>query len=126
MPSWKSYIPRSECLAEAGATESISEDRLLRLGSQTFVHRRFVLIRRRLYHQLTEELLAFVRDPRNNRGDNFLHLYDRFIAPIETRLNQVRVVQMVAMVAKQYYPAMPYVPAGELWPTLRKEARLVS
>lgn len=69
---------------------------------------------KKLWAQLTDALLSFVRDPKNSRGDNFLQLYDRFVAPVETKLNQVRVVQFVALAARQYYPSMPYIPAGEL------------
>lgn len=56
-------------------------------------------------------MLEFVLAPESNRGDNLLKLYDRFIAPIETKLNQLRLMRIVAQVATQYYPSRPCVGA---------------
>lgn len=79
--------------------------------------RSFALLPRRacrLYHQLTEALLAFARDPRNGRGDNLLQLYEHVVAPNEGRLSQLRVVQLVGAVAAQMCPSRPYVVEGAL------------
>jgi hypothetical protein len=39
-------------------------------------------------------------------------LYEHFISGIEAKLNQLKLVQIVARICTQYYPSRPYATAG--------------
>lgn len=65
------------------------------------------LFQRKLWHQLTGELEAFLSDPASSRGDNFVQLAENFIAKFEGKLNQLSFVQLSLKVSKQYCPSQP-------------------
>jgi primosomal replication protein N len=41
-----------------------------------------------------------------------MQLYERFIAGFEAKINQLKLVQIVAKISAQFFPSRPYVPAG--------------
>jgi 26S proteasome regulatory subunit N9 len=57
------------------------------------------LYERRLWHQLTNELLAFVSDPANVDGDNLHSLYTEFISKLASNLKPIRYAQIVSKCA---------------------------
>jgi hypothetical protein len=58
-------------------------------------------------------LLQVAHDPAADRGNNLLELYTHFVAAFEFKLSPLRVVQLLAAVARQYYPSRPYRVEGE-------------
>lgn len=52
----------------------------------------------RLWHQLTLALDEFLSDQKNKRGYNFKELYIDFISKFETRLNPIRLAQLLAKI----------------------------
>eukprot|EP00947_MAST-08B_sp_MAST-8B-sp1_P006652 g6652.t1 len=69
------------------------------------------LSQKKLWHQLTDKLLAFCEDASNRRGDNLIKLYQGFIKPVEAKLNPLRLARCVSMVTQQFYPTRPYAAA---------------
>jgi 26S proteasome regulatory subunit N9 len=60
------------------------------------------LYSRKLWHQLTEQLLTFLSDKKNCReaecGNSFLNLYNGFISNFQARLSQVKLAQIASYV----------------------------
>eukprot|EP01038_Epipyxis_sp_PR26KG_P007090 gene7090-9675_t len=54
---------------------------------------------RKLWHQLSISLESFLGNPSNNRGNNIVELYTNFIVLFDTRLNQVKLAQLVSLIA---------------------------
>lgn len=53
---------------------------------------------KKLWHQLTEALDEFLSNKNNLRGNNYVELYNEFIANFEARLNPIRLVQMASII----------------------------
>lgn len=53
---------------------------------------------KKLWHQLSLALEAFLSNSKNMRGDNFLQLYENFVSGIGTRLNQVKLARLANLV----------------------------
>lgn len=66
----------------------------------------------RLWHQLTDALLSFVKDPASSRGTNLVELYTSFVESFEAKIDQMALVQIVVEAAKQLYPSRPFVAEG--------------
>ncbi len=62
---------------------------------------------RRLWHQLTEELLEFTGNKKYHRDLNMVELYEGFIADFESKLNQIKFVQIMSNIAEQFCPVLP-------------------
>lgn len=62
---------------------------------------------RRLWHQLTEELLEFTGNKKYHRDLNMVELYEGFIADFEAKLNQIKFVQIMSNIAEQFCPVLP-------------------
>mmetsp|Transcript_31586 Transcript_31586/g.68892 ORF Transcript_31586/g.68892 Transcript_31586/m.68892 type:complete len:381 (+) Transcript_31586:58-1200(+) len=60
------------------------------------------LFSRKLWHQLSVALEEFLLDPSHNRDDSFYNLYDSFITTFEARLSQIKLSQIVAMIAYSF------------------------
>ncbi|XP_048468084.1 26S proteasome non-ATPase regulatory subunit 13 isoform X2 [Rhincodon typus] len=56
---------------------------------------------RRLWHQLTVELLEFTLIPCFPSGDNLLQLYEHFISDFEHRINPLSLVEIILRVVRQ-------------------------
>lgn len=56
---------------------------------------------RKLWHQLTVSLMAFLRMPQDT-GHLQVSLWDGFIEKYRKRMDQLRVVEMATMVSQQY------------------------
>jgi 26S proteasome regulatory subunit N9 len=54
---------------------------------------------RKLWHQLSVALETFLKNKNNHRGNNIIELYNNFITKFEARLSQVRLVQLLSMIA---------------------------
>jgi len=57
------------------------------------------LFSKKLWHQLTSEVAAFVRDESNQRPGSFLGLYEKFISKFEAKLNQLEFAKIVGYIA---------------------------
>lgn len=73
------------------------------------------LYARKLWHQLTERLRAFVADPECVRADgrNIQELFRSFVTGLEERIDQLSLAVIVVGVSEHYYPSRPFL-AGEL------------
>ena len=71
------------------------------------------LCAKKLWHQLTDALEAFLADPASSRGRNLITLYNGFIQPVEGKLSQLRLAGIISTVTRQHYPSRP-VDAGEV------------
>uniref|UniRef100_A0A7S2V5A0 PCI domain-containing protein n=1 Tax=Fibrocapsa japonica TaxID=94617 RepID=A0A7S2V5A0_9STRA len=58
------------------------------------------LFTRKLWHQLTEEISAFVSVVSNSKEDSFLKLYRDFISTFESKLNQLKFAQILVSISK--------------------------
>mmetsp|Transcript_7754 Transcript_7754/g.13622 ORF Transcript_7754/g.13622 Transcript_7754/m.13622 type:complete len:394 (+) Transcript_7754:151-1332(+) len=67
------------------------------------------LFAQKLWHQLTEEVCETVLEPEFSRGRNLIDLYENFLVKCEAKLNQLRFVQMISVIARQYFPSRPVV-----------------
>jgi len=57
------------------------------------------LYSKKLWHQLSVKLTAFLADPASQQGDNWAQLYSGFIAHFEGRLNSVSLASIVGTIA---------------------------
>nr|XP_023029955.1 26S proteasome non-ATPase regulatory subunit 13 [Leptinotarsa decemlineata] len=57
---------------------------------------------KKLWHQLTLKLLAFIKKPELQKGDNLIQLYHNFIQTFENKINPLSLVEIVALVVEQY------------------------
>ncbi|KDO28672.1 hypothetical protein SPRG_06526 [Saprolegnia parasitica CBS 223.65] len=60
------------------------------------------LYTRKLYHELTTELLAFVKDETSSVGSNWVDLYTRFIATFQDKINQLSLIRICGEIATRY------------------------
>jgi 26S proteasome regulatory subunit N9 len=59
---------------------------------------------RKLWHQLTDALLAFLKDPSHAQQVDYRGLYENFISKFEAKLNPLRLAAVAAAVAKALLP----------------------
>ncbi|KAK8776443.1 hypothetical protein V5799_030212, partial [Amblyomma americanum] len=57
------------------------------------------LYNKRLWHQLTVKMLAFVRHPQMQQGGALYQLYDNFISDFENKMKPLSLVEIVAQVS---------------------------
>ncbi|XP_041084592.1 26S proteasome non-ATPase regulatory subunit 13-like isoform X4 [Polyodon spathula] len=57
---------------------------------------------KRLWHQLTVELLDLVQSPAFATGDRIIKLYENFISDFEHRINPLSLVEMILLAVRQY------------------------
>lgn len=57
---------------------------------------------RKLWHQLTLKLLAYVQDPEVLKNENLLKLYNDFIQPIESKMNPFTFIKIVSYIITQF------------------------
>lgn len=77
---------------------------------------------RRLWHQLTLELAAFVQNEAFRREDNFIALYSNFISTFEAKLNQLEFAKIMAFIARAHTD--PQAAIAFFDEVLTKKARL--
>ncbi|PIO29362.1 hypothetical protein AB205_0150160, partial [Aquarana catesbeiana] len=63
-------------------------------------HRLEELYNKKLWHQLTLQLLDFVQDPECVKGDGLIKLYENFISDFEHRINPLSLVEIILHVVK--------------------------
>ncbi|XP_072277848.1 26S proteasome non-ATPase regulatory subunit 13 [Pyxicephalus adspersus] len=64
-------------------------------------HRLEELYNKKLWHQLTLQLLDFVLDPECVKGDGLIKLYENFISEFEHRINPLSLVEIILNVVRQ-------------------------
>ncbi|KAG8563789.1 hypothetical protein GDO81_016201 [Engystomops pustulosus] len=64
-------------------------------------HRLEELHNKKLWHQLTLQLLDFVQDPECAKGDGLIKLYENFISDFEHRINPLSLVEIILHVVRQ-------------------------
>ncbi|XP_077319595.1 26S proteasome non-ATPase regulatory subunit 13-like isoform X1 [Lithobates pipiens] len=64
-------------------------------------HRLEQLYNKRLWHQLTLQLLDFVQDPECVKGDGLIKLYEKCISDFEHRINPLSLVEIILHVVRQ-------------------------
>lgn len=67
------------------------------------------LYEKKLWHQLTEELAELVNREDFVQGSNLIDLYEQFLSKFEGKLNQLKFVQIVSVIARQYLVSRPLV-----------------
>lgn len=58
----------------------------------------------KLWFELTEAIFAFVSNPKNGKGDNFVQLYTNFVCVFADDINQLRLVQILGRAVQQQCP----------------------
>ncbi|KAM4721650.1 26S proteasome non-ATPase regulatory subunit 13 [Rhinophrynus dorsalis] len=64
-------------------------------------HRLEELYNKKLWHQLTLQLLEFVQDPECSKGDGLIKIYENFISDFEHRINPLSLVEIILHVVRQ-------------------------
>nr|XP_033784396.1 26S proteasome non-ATPase regulatory subunit 13 [Geotrypetes seraphini] len=64
-------------------------------------HRLEELYNKKLWHQLTLQVLEFVQDPYFAKGDGLIKLYENFINEFEHRVNPLSLVEIILHVVRQ-------------------------
>lgn len=64
-------------------------------------HRMEELYNKKLWHQLTLQLLDFVQEPECVKGDGLIKLYENFISDFEHRINPLSLVEIILHVVRQ-------------------------
>ncbi|XP_053304385.1 26S proteasome non-ATPase regulatory subunit 13 [Spea bombifrons] len=64
-------------------------------------HRLEELHNKKLWHQLTLQLLEFVENPECAKGDGLIKLYENFISDFEHRMNPLSLVEIILHVVRQ-------------------------
>lgn len=59
------------------------------------------LYNKKLWHQLTLRLGAFVKNPVFSKGDGLIRMYENFIADFEHRINPLALAEIVVFIVKQ-------------------------
>ncbi|KAK6194798.1 hypothetical protein SNE40_000353 [Patella caerulea] len=59
------------------------------------------LYNKKLWHQLTLQLLTFVKNPVFSKGDGLVKMYENFISDFEHRINQQALMQLGVCIVKQ-------------------------
>ncbi|XP_046744092.1 26S proteasome non-ATPase regulatory subunit 13 [Diprion similis] len=60
------------------------------------------LYNKKLWHQLTLKLEAFVKHPALQQGDNLVQLYNHFLSTFENKINPLSLVEILAHVIQQF------------------------
>lgn len=60
------------------------------------------LYTQKLWHQLSLSLETFLVDKKNHRENNIFELYSEFIAKFDTKINQVRLAQILSIIAHSF------------------------
>ncbi|XP_032898580.1 26S proteasome non-ATPase regulatory subunit 13-like isoform X3 [Amblyraja radiata] len=82
---------------------------------------------RRLWHQLTVELLEFTLIPCFPSGDNLLQLYENFISDFEHRINPLSLVEIILRVVRQMNDAQMALSLLEkTWEKVNRERQVGS
>nr|XP_054293601.1 26S proteasome non-ATPase regulatory subunit 13 isoform X2 [Pongo pygmaeus] len=71
------------------------------LGQPAVWHRLEELYTKKLWHQLTLQVLDFVQDPCFAQGDGLIKLYENFISEFEHRVNPLSLVEIILHVVRQ-------------------------
>jgi 26S proteasome regulatory subunit N9 len=56
---------------------------------------------RKLYHELTIELLAFVKDESTSHGSNWIDLYTHFLSTFQDKINQLSLIRICGEIAQR-------------------------
>lgn len=64
------------------------------------------LYERRLWHQLTEILIEFTSNKKYHRDLNMVELYEGFISDFESKISQIKFVQIMSYIAEQFCPVV--------------------
>uniref|UniRef100_A0A8B9QYU7 26S proteasome non-ATPase regulatory subunit 13 n=1 Tax=Anas platyrhynchos TaxID=8839 RepID=A0A8B9QYU7_ANAPL len=75
-------------------------------GQAAVWHRLEELYNKKLWHQLTLQVLDFVQDPCFAQGDGLIKLYENFISEFEHRVNPLSLVEIILHVVRQMTAAM--------------------
>uniref|UniRef100_G1KP11 26S proteasome non-ATPase regulatory subunit 13 n=1 Tax=Anolis carolinensis TaxID=28377 RepID=G1KP11_ANOCA len=70
-------------------------------GQAAVCHRLEELYNKKLWHQLTLQVLDFVQDPCFAQGDGLIKLYENFISEFEHRVNPLSLVEIILHVVRQ-------------------------
>nr|KAF6275546.1 proteasome 26S subunit, non-ATPase 13 [Myotis myotis] len=70
-------------------------------GEAAVWHRLEELYTKKLWHQLTLQVLDFVQDPCFAQGDGLIKLYENFISDFEHRVNPLSLVEIILHVVRQ-------------------------
>uniref|UniRef100_A0A7N4P1U9 Proteasome 26S subunit, non-ATPase 13 n=1 Tax=Sarcophilus harrisii TaxID=9305 RepID=A0A7N4P1U9_SARHA len=70
-------------------------------GQAAVWHRLEELYTKKLWHQLTLQILDFVQDPCFAQGDGLIKLYENFISEFEHRVNPLSLVEIILHVVRQ-------------------------
>ncbi|XP_031240814.1 26S proteasome non-ATPase regulatory subunit 13 [Mastomys coucha] len=70
-------------------------------GQAAIWHRLEELYTKKLWHQLTLQVLDFVQDPCFAQGDGLIKLYENFISEFEHRVNPLSLVEIILHVVRQ-------------------------
>ncbi|XP_066108609.1 26S proteasome non-ATPase regulatory subunit 13 isoform X2 [Saccopteryx bilineata] len=70
-------------------------------GEAAVWHRLEELYTKKLWHQLTLQVLDFVQDPCFAQGDGLIKLYENFISEFEHRVNPLSLVEIILHVVRQ-------------------------
>uniref|UniRef100_A0A8C4M6I3 Proteasome 26S subunit, non-ATPase 13 n=1 Tax=Equus asinus asinus TaxID=83772 RepID=A0A8C4M6I3_EQUAS len=70
-------------------------------GQAAVWHRLEELYTKKLWHQLTLQVLDFVQDPCFAQGDGLIKLYENFISEFEHRVNPLSLVEIILHVVRQ-------------------------
>ncbi|NXF25633.1 PSD13 ATPase, partial [Rhodinocichla rosea] len=70
-------------------------------GQAAVWHRLEELYNKKLWHQLTLQVLDFVQDPCFAQGDGLIKLYENFISEFEHRVNPLSLVEIILHVVRQ-------------------------
>nr|CAG4638441.1 EOG090X05V9 [Cyclestheria hislopi] len=63
------------------------------------------LFNKKLWHQLTIELLSFVKNPGLQKNNELIQLYEEFIADFENKINLLSLAEICATIVKQFTTA---------------------
>ena len=59
------------------------------------------LYEKRLWHELTEQLLVFVKDPHFKSNGGLIELYEQFLSDFEHRINPLSLVELILVIAEE-------------------------
>uniref|UniRef100_A0A8D0SBX3 26S proteasome non-ATPase regulatory subunit 13 n=2 Tax=Sus scrofa TaxID=9823 RepID=A0A8D0SBX3_PIG len=81
-------------------------------GQAAVWHRLEELYTKKLWHQLTLQVLDFVQDPCFAQGDGLIKLYENFISEFEHRVNPLSLVEIILHVVRQMTGESHFSPKG--------------
>jgi len=59
------------------------------------------LYEKRLWHELTEQLLVFVKEPHFKSNGGLIELYEQFLSDFEHRINPLSLVELILVIAEE-------------------------